>query len=179
MARRHQAVFWTNAGILLIWPLKINVSEILIEIITHSFKKMHLKKGRLRNGHLITASMRWKVCSKCDNTAPANCVHIMAAGVLVYGGRSQKWLCFIISHLSVNWRCPCKKRAFVVTGFALFWLSVTLLHDTVTNFTHIYQDWHTVHVFQARIFYDATNISTWRKISFKICATTFLPVVHM
>ena len=32
-----------NAGILLIEPLEINFSEILIEIHTFSFKKMHFK----------------------------------------------------------------------------------------------------------------------------------------
>ena len=39
---RRQAIIWTNAGILLIGPLGTNVSEILIEIYTFSFKKMHL-----------------------------------------------------------------------------------------------------------------------------------------
>ena len=40
---RHQAIIWTNAGILLIGPLVTNFSEILIEIHTFSFKKTHLK----------------------------------------------------------------------------------------------------------------------------------------
>ena len=40
---RRQAIIWTNAGILLIGPLGINFSEIIIEIITFSFDKMHLK----------------------------------------------------------------------------------------------------------------------------------------
>ena len=40
---RRQAIIWTNAGILLIGPLETNFSEILIEIHTFSFKKMHLK----------------------------------------------------------------------------------------------------------------------------------------
>ena len=40
---RRQAIFWTNAGILLIWPLGTNFSEMLIEIFTSLFKKMHLK----------------------------------------------------------------------------------------------------------------------------------------
>ena len=45
-----QAIIWTNAGILLIGPLETNFSEILIEIHTFSFKKMHLKmlSGKLR-----------------------------------------------------------------------------------------------------------------------------------
>ena len=41
---RRQAIIWTNAGILLIWQLGINFSEILIKINTFSFNKMHLKK---------------------------------------------------------------------------------------------------------------------------------------
>ena len=40
---RHQAIIRTNAGLLLIGPLETNFSEILIEILTSSFKKMHLK----------------------------------------------------------------------------------------------------------------------------------------
>ena len=40
---RRQAIIWTNAGILLIGPLGTNFSEIVIEIRSFSFKKMHLK----------------------------------------------------------------------------------------------------------------------------------------
>ena len=50
---RRQAIIWTNAGILLIGPLGTNFSEILIEILTFSFKKMRLRNG----GHLVSASM--------------------------------------------------------------------------------------------------------------------------
>ena len=39
---RRQAIIWTNAWILLIEPLGTNFSEILIEIHTFSFNKMHL-----------------------------------------------------------------------------------------------------------------------------------------
>ena len=42
---RRQAIIWTNAGMLLIWPLGTNFNEILIEIRTFSFKKMHLKRS--------------------------------------------------------------------------------------------------------------------------------------
>ena len=38
-----QAIIWTNAGILLIGPLWTNFSEIFIEILTFSLKKIHLK----------------------------------------------------------------------------------------------------------------------------------------
>ena len=40
---RRQAIIWTNAGILLNGPLGTNFSEILIEIPTFSFNKMHFK----------------------------------------------------------------------------------------------------------------------------------------
>ena len=40
---RCQAIIWANAGLLLIGPLGTNFSEILIEILTFSFKKMRLK----------------------------------------------------------------------------------------------------------------------------------------
>ena len=40
---RCQAIIWTNAGILLIGPLGTKFNEILIEIHTFSFKKMHFK----------------------------------------------------------------------------------------------------------------------------------------
>ena len=49
---RRQAIIWTNAGILLIGPLETNFSEILIEIHTFSFKKMHVKMS----------SGRWRPC---------------------------------------------------------------------------------------------------------------------
>ena len=40
---RRQAIIWNNGGKLLIGPLGTNLSEILIEILTFSFKKMRLK----------------------------------------------------------------------------------------------------------------------------------------
>ena len=40
---RHQAIIWTNAGILFIRTLGTYFSEDLIEILTFSFKKMRLK----------------------------------------------------------------------------------------------------------------------------------------
>ena len=40
---RRQAIIWTNAGILLIWTLETNFSDILSKFHTFSFKKIHLK----------------------------------------------------------------------------------------------------------------------------------------
>ena len=38
-----QVIIWTNAGVLLIRPLRTNSVEILIEIYAFSFNKTHLK----------------------------------------------------------------------------------------------------------------------------------------
>ena len=49
----RQAIIRTNAGISLIGPLGTNFSEILIEILTFSFKKMRLK---------VSSAKRWPFC---------------------------------------------------------------------------------------------------------------------
>ena len=43
LSGQRQAIIWTNAGILFIGPLGTNFSEILIKILTFSFKIMYLK----------------------------------------------------------------------------------------------------------------------------------------
>ena len=45
---RRQAITWTNAGILLTGPLGTNFSEIVSEIQSSSFKKMHLKMSSVK-----------------------------------------------------------------------------------------------------------------------------------
>ena len=50
---RRQAIIWTNAGILLIVPLGTNFSEILIDVLTFSLKKMRLK---------VSSANRWPFC---------------------------------------------------------------------------------------------------------------------
>ena len=50
---RHQAIIWTNAGISITRPLRTNFSDILIEIYTFSFKKMHSK---------ILSEKCWPLC---------------------------------------------------------------------------------------------------------------------
>ena len=57
---RRQAIIWTNAGILLIGHLGTNFSEILIKIITFSFKKMCLNECSLRN----SSHFAWPQCVK-------------------------------------------------------------------------------------------------------------------
>ena len=62
---RRQTIIWTNVGILLIEPLGTNFSEIVIEIITFSVKKMHLKmsSGNWRLFCLGLNELIWKLIS--------------------------------------------------------------------------------------------------------------------
>ena len=53
---RRQTIIWTNAGISLIGPLGINLTEILTEIHTFSFKKLHLKMS----------SVKWPQCVEAE-----------------------------------------------------------------------------------------------------------------
>ena len=54
---RRQAIIWTNAGILLVWPLGINSIEILIGIQNFSFKKMHLKMSSAKSRPFCLAAV--------------------------------------------------------------------------------------------------------------------------
>ena len=54
---RRQAIIWTNAGVRLIGTLETNFIEIIIEIRTFSFKKMHLKMSSGKWRPLFSASM--------------------------------------------------------------------------------------------------------------------------
>ena len=79
---RCQAIIWTNAGLLLIGPLGTNFSEILIEILTFSFKTMHLKLSSAKVAAILSRG-RWvnkKPLTSCPPTA-----EVKAAAVLYYG----------------------------------------------------------------------------------------------
>ena len=49
----RQTIIWTNAWVLLTEPLRIQFNEILIDVHTLSFRKMHSING----GHFVSASM--------------------------------------------------------------------------------------------------------------------------
>ena len=62
---RRLAITWTNVGILLIGPLGTNFSEMLIEIHTFSFKKIHLK---MSSGKWQPFCLGLNVLMSCDFT---------------------------------------------------------------------------------------------------------------
>ena len=67
---RRQAITWSNVGILLIGPLGTNFCEMLIEIHTFSFQKIHSKMsakwrphwGRDKNGRHIPDDIFKRIC---------------------------------------------------------------------------------------------------------------------
>ena len=79
---RCQAIIWTNPGILLIGHLGTNFSEISIEILTFSFKKMRLK---------VSSAKRWPFC------LGLNVLIIMPQWVLFSGPVSLAKQCRLVS----------------------------------------------------------------------------------
>ena len=63
---QHQAIFWTNAEILLTGPLGTNSSEMLIKIYKFSFTKMHLKMSKCK----LTIIMSRSQCVTCFEVYP-------------------------------------------------------------------------------------------------------------
>ena len=59
---RRQAIIWTNAGILLIEPLRTNFIEILIEIQTFSMKKIRFKMSSAKCSFRLSLNvLKYKV----------------------------------------------------------------------------------------------------------------------
>ena len=54
---QRQAIIWTKVEILLTGSLRTNISEILIEIQTSSFKKIHFKCHLENGSYFVLASM--------------------------------------------------------------------------------------------------------------------------
>ena len=81
---RREAIIWTNAGTLLIRSLEINLSEILIEIPTFLFTKMHVKmSGRKWRSFCFGLNV---LITSCDTLFSEKIVHLHAW----YGGECFK-----------------------------------------------------------------------------------------
>ena len=91
---RRKAIIWTNAGLLSIGPLGTNFAEILIEILTFSFKKMRLNVSsakqcpfclglnvlKMKSKHQIMKIAYW---NKMDLSGNNNCVqHTMPSNTV-------------------------------------------------------------------------------------------------
>ena len=97
---RCQAIIWTNAGILLIWPLGTKFSEISIDINTFSLKKIHFKmsSGKCRpfclGLNVLRNPYKWIMCESSDGCWSTLKIH----GCLWSTRQDSKYLL----HLIVN-----------------------------------------------------------------------------
>ena len=66
---RRQVIIWTNAGILSVGSLGINFGEVLLEIQTFSFMKMHLKMS----------SAKWRPFCLCLNVLKCQLYSVFTA----------------------------------------------------------------------------------------------------
>ena len=104
---RHQAIIWTIAGILLIGTLGTNFSQILSEIHTFSFKKMHLKMSSAKwrqfrlglnviRDHLMAAIVGWLYLEIYTSEFSSEYNHFWLYGLcLKWGGTCL----FVLSYL--------------------------------------------------------------------------------
>ena len=104
---RHQAIIWTNAGILFIGPLGTNFSEIVIEIHTFSVKKIYLKMPSAKR------QSSWYIYGKHAVSDPLAINHQNAS--------RMKWTTIILPHnspviISRQMKCwqLCHKMTFFI-----------------------------------------------------------------
>ena len=89
---QHHAIIWTNAGILIIGPLGTNLKEILIEIHTFSFKKIHFK---------TSSGKWWPFCL---------CLNMLTFLVKLEYSRRTRWITWMLMQSSEHqqpWRWLC------------------------------------------------------------------------
>ena len=87
---RRQAIIWTNAGILLMGPLRTNFNETSIETHTFSFKKIYLK----------LSSAKWRPFCPGLNVFSSFQRFQLTLWQLCF----RQWLCF---EQAKNITCPC------------------------------------------------------------------------
>ena len=90
---RRQAIIWTNAGILLIGPLRTNFIENLIGIQTFSFTKMHLKMS----------SAKWRPFGLGLSVLRAE---QNGQNVEVILSNAYSWVKTITFSFKIDWSCP-------------------------------------------------------------------------
>ena len=106
---RRKAIIWTNAGILWIEPLGTNFSDIFIEILTFSFKKMRLKvssaKWRPFCLGLNVLKTHIHSCVATNKFRDTKCNSITADALLSLRPHHQQtwcWLCRISGPLTAT-----------------------------------------------------------------------------
>ena len=87
----RQASICTNAGILLIWPLGANFSEISIEISTVLFKKIRLKGSSAKWRSFFSASMSLKLFFLFKLTSPGGSSEVGWGGGTTWAQRHSTY----------------------------------------------------------------------------------------
>ena len=121
---RHQAIFWTNAGLLSIGSLGTNFSEILIKIQNFSFTKMHMK---------ISSAKLWPFCPRGDE--------LKTSHICIEGYPSEIIGCmietvFVWSHC--GWWCTAAKYWNIYAPKMQFMYSVTNWKHTSLRAVSLY-----------------------------------------
>ena len=139
---RRQAIIWTNAGILLIGPLGTNFSEILIEIHTFSFKKMHLKMSSGK-WHPFCLGLNMLNATMADVVIRSH-FQLKPYMVQISGLRSDiESILEIIDYVGLHYvtkyyhqwwcyDCPCRTRWCSVTSW-LWGITITMCEATACN----------------------------------------------
>ena len=104
---RHQAIIWTNAGILSIQTLWTNFSEILSKIHTFSPKKMHLKMSSAKwqpfclGLNVLSTPLKFKHFSRSVHTLKLRLLISQQAKFSIW----QKYLLDYLNHVYI-WQVP-------------------------------------------------------------------------
>ena len=128
---RRQAIIWTNAGLMLIGPLGINFCEILIEVHTFSFMKMHLKMSSAKWGSISSRPQ----CVNIRITARCQCVadycHKRAWNVLVANLQQSPYNFVIITRkpwMSHTWRITMVTLCTICYFLLVFYVCMLAAH---------------------------------------------------
>ena len=110
---QRQAIFWTNTGILSIWPLGTNFSEMLIKIYTFSFMKMHMKMSSAKrrpfcpvrdelklwftweDKHPVSGSSKVSHGAKCPRVGGMPPLRVMALVTWTQNYQSKLWVPYL------------------------------------------------------------------------------------
>ena len=104
LPRWCQAIIWTKAGILLTGPLWINFSEILIDINTFSFKKMHLKMTYAKKNYVyfVSAQCFNYLCLLHVKKSYNKQINILCFSQTIH--QTPKWVTFLFLSLATQFQ---------------------------------------------------------------------------
>ena len=110
---RWQAIILTNATILFIWPIGTNISDIVIEICTYSFRKVNLKIWLPHFSQIFKhlTDLFLRIFPYCEQPCLDVCI------VQYYDSRiSKAWsnaIKVITKYITINWNTAVSKHCVV------------------------------------------------------------------